>query len=142
LLHPPARTDAREARHHIRHLEEQRHEVRQRLAEGQPVAQIAREMGVYSLEVSAIKSHNNRPNSERRVDIYADPGPQVSVASESGIRLNSLDLHCDLIMDDQAVAYLLQGIDFAAEAGIPTIVNGEVLLEKDEPIAPKPARNY
>jgi len=87
-----------------------------------PLAEVCRliaGMGYDGVEACALKG------GYKYVDLDASPGPQMRVIADAGLSCRGLSVHCEMLKDPEAVAYLKKAARWAKDAGIPTIVTGE-----------------
>jgi len=77
------------------------------------------ELGYDTVEACALKY------SYPHVNLDAAPGPQMQVIEKAGLDCPALSVHCEMITDPEAAAYLKKAARWAADAGVSTIISGE-----------------
>lgn len=87
-----------------------------------PLEQVCKtiaDLGYDTVEACALK------NSYKYVDLDSAPEPQMRVIERAGLSCPALGVHCEMIKDPEAVAYLKGAARWARDAGIPIIITGE-----------------
>ncbi len=77
------------------------------------------ELGYDTVEACALKG------GYPYVDLDLPPEPQMRIIESAGLKCPGISVHCEMIADPEAVAYLKKAARWAADAGISTIISGE-----------------